>query len=353
MLAITPGLRAQYTTGLSVGLAVTAVAAGLLSPSSHGAGTTWTAADGLVRLSALVSEVPSTVLTLEAGIIGAQHRVHLTPVQLQGALCAAPNDCQPVEYTALPGLRHINAGAAVTQAALDALPVSEPVKLFGYSEGAQVTYALLRNWASNPSTAPDPSQVSWVSIGNPDNRYGGIFSQLGIHAGRRLPATSPYGGVEVIRQYDGWADWPTNSWNLLADLNALIGMFTVHPDYTKVNLDSPDNRTFTPANPDGSPGNVTYVWVPTPTLPLVSVTGPLAPALDKLLRPIIESAYRRPVALPRSAKVQTPAPSPAAAAIAPTRTAPARTHAQPRRHPTAATVRAASVPSRPKHHAPQ
>ncbi|MEI7545363.1 MAG: hypothetical protein WCJ53_11130, partial [Mycobacteriaceae bacterium] len=51
---------------------------------------------------------------------------------------------------------------------------------------------------------------------------------------------------------------------------------------------------YTPDKPDGTPGNVTYVFVPNPRLPLIAGTGLLEPALDKILRPIIEAGYSRP-----------------------------------------------------------
>lgn len=43
---------------------------------------------------------------------------------------------------------------------------------------------------------------------------------------------------------------------------------------------------------------VTYVWVPTDTLPLVAWTGPFAPALDNMLRPIVDKAYTGRPAIP-------------------------------------------------------
>lgn len=106
-----------------------------------------------------------------------------------------------------------------------------------------------------------------------------------------------YTGTEVIRQYDGWADWPDDTRNLLAVANALAGMFSIHTNYRNVDLNDPNNVRYTP-DVAGQPGNVTYVWVPTKTLPLVAWAGPLAPALDKKLRPIIEKAYHRPVDIP-------------------------------------------------------
>jgi len=178
----------------------------------------------------------ATVLTLEGGIVGLQHLLHFTPLQLQGDLCELPNVCTPVDYFAMPlGQWFNDLGAETLNDAMNALPDDgTPIVLYGHSQGGQVIYSALRGWAADPSTAPDPSRVSWVSIGNPENTFGGRDPDP-------IPADSPYQGTEVIRQYDGWADWPTDQRNPLAVLNAVIGMTTVHPFYLDVDIDDPAN----------------------------------------------------------------------------------------------------------------
>ena len=251
---------------------------------------------GTARAEVTAAYTPAaTVLTLEGGLVGVQHLVHFTPWQLQGALCKSPNVCRPVDYLALPGDAFNERGADLLQLAVAAVPIDGgPVTLFGHSEGGQVIYAALRRWAADPSTAPDPSRVSWVSIGNPENPFGGVVGKLGLKATPRLPADTAYPGIEVIRQYDGWADFPSDPRNLLAVANAVVGALTIHPLYNNVNPDDPNNVRYTPDKPDGTPGNVTYVFVPNPKLPLIAGTGLLEPALDKILRPIIEAGYSRP-----------------------------------------------------------
>ena len=254
-----------------------------------------TAATQTAATQTAATQTAATVLTLEGGLVGVQHIFHFTPFQLRGDLCASPSACQPVDYLALPGDAFNEAGADLLAKAVDALPDrGGPVTLFGHSQGGQVIYAALRRWAADPSTAPDPSRVSWVSIGNPENPYGGVVEKLGLKPAPRLPADTAYQGIEVIRQYDGWADWPSDRSNLLAVANAVVGALTVHPRYDNVNLDDPNNVRYTPDKPDGTPGNVTYVWVPNPRLPIIAGTGPLEPFLDTILRPIIEAGYDRP-----------------------------------------------------------
>ena len=268
----------------------------------------------------LTSDLGPTVLTLEGGLVGIQHLLHFTPLQLQGALCKSPKTCTPVDYPAWPlGQYFNNLGSDELISAIDALPAGTPVTPFGHSQGGQVIYTTIRRWVADPANAPDPSQVKWVSIGNPENAFGGTKRQDG------LPPDTPYQGIEVIKQYDGWADYPTGKMNFLAWLNAAVGKNNTHVwGYFDVNLNDPNNILWIPDKADGTPGNITYVFVPNDTLPLIQATGILAPLLnpilDPILRPIIESAYDRPIGpvgvSTKPAATQIPARS-AAATVAP------------------------------------
>lgn len=323
----------------------------------------WTAAVSAVVLATAPVSSAATVLTLEGGFVGMQHILHFTPTQLRGDLCASPNHCQPVDYFALPGDTFNARGAADVQRAVDALPADEQIVLFGHSQGGQVIYTDLRRWAADPAGAPDPARVSWVSIGNPENPYGGRRPKTARVTTQWLPPDTAYQGTEVIRQYDGWADWPDDPRNLLAVANAVAGMFSTHTDYRQVDLTDPNNVRFTP-EVGGHPGNVTYVWVPTRTLPLVAWAGPLAPALDNALRPIVEKAYHRPVDIPDPAPPASTAPasvrttavsSPVRATAAARRTAVAATStssaSSAAARPSAATPTSRSEPVRHRIHA--
>ncbi len=253
-------------------------------------------------LAAFAQPSPATVLTLEGGLVGLIPGLRITQSQLRGDLCAAPNTCRPVDYAAIPLGQQYNDQGAITLN--NAITAGTPTVLYGHSQGGQVIYSALRGWAAKPSTAPDPAQVSWVSIGNPENTFGG-------QSPNPIPVESPYRGTEVIRQYDGWADWPTDTKNTLAVINAVVGMQTVHPDYFTVDVDDPDNLRHVE-------GNVTYVFVPNKTLPLVQLAGPLAPlinpVLDPILRPMVEAGYDRPVQVsPPAVKAAATAPLAAAA----------------------------------------
>lgn len=289
--------------------ACAAITAGLLQPVQAQAAPQ-TVAIGDVALAA-------NVLTFEAGLVGIQPFFFFTPLQLRGDLCDSPNTCKPVYYPTIPlGQQFNDVGAARLRTAVDGLAGDPtPITLVGHSQGGQVIYTALRQWAADPSSAPDPAKVSWVSIGNPENALGG-------RAKKPVPADSPYTGIEVIRQYDGWADVPTDRNNFLAALNAAVGRSNIHVfGYFDVDLNDPANIRYTPDDANGNPGKITYVFVPSPMLPLVKMTGPLAPLLnpilDPILRPIVESAYQRPFDVPKpSASTPPVSPPPAVTRLA-------------------------------------
>ncbi len=182
----------------------------------------------------------ATVYTLEGGLVGVIPGANFTAGQLRGEHCDAPNACQNLPYTALPDGGFVDQGAASLHSAI--IRSDEDVLAVGHSEGGQVIYELLRDYDTNPTSAPDPAEFSWISIGNPENKFGGV-PWSGYGGERGFPEDTAYSGTEVIRQYDGWADWPDDSSNLLAVANAVVGMQTIHTDYTDVDITSPGNAT--------------------------------------------------------------------------------------------------------------
>ncbi|RWA20255.1 hypothetical protein MBRU_15415 [Mycolicibacterium brumae DSM 44177] len=234
-------------------------------------------------------------LTLEGGFVGMQAFMRVTPLQLRGSLCAGPKTCSPVDYFALPVGWQTEAGAVKLNSAIGESGTDKTI-LLGHSQGGQVIYASLRSWADGRAEVPD-GEVVWVSLGNPENPYGRRAGGIGYDHGQGLPdnyrdvveKNPDIHGVEVIRQYDGWADYPQDTTNLLAVLNAQMGQFSIHNDYRDIDLTDENNATYYDAE-----NQITYVWIPTKTMPLVSWAGPLAPTLDKMLRPTVEAGYNRP-----------------------------------------------------------
>jgi hypothetical protein len=181
--------------------------------------------------------------------------------------------------------------------------------IFGYSQGANVATVYKRNfnaaWASNPSGAPS---ISFVLIGNGNRpnggaleRFNGLYIPILNFSFNGATPTNTAGAApgqittyDIARQYDGFADFPTNPLNLLADANAVAGIILVHPGYGSVNM---SQAVF-----QGTYGDTAYYMIPTYPLPLlmplqmVPVVGPiLADTLDPALRVLVEAGYNRTI----------------------------------------------------------
>lgn len=170
----------------------------------------------------------------------------------------------------------------------------------GYSQSATVATEAKRALIAEPPSV----SASFVLIANPNRPNGGILERFagayiplaGVSFNGATPTDSPAGAplttVDVVRQYDLMADFPTNPLNLIADLNAVLGYYVVH-------LQPFD---FSTAELQGQYQDSTYYLVPTTTLPLLAPiaqipwVGPLVSALlDPPLRVLVESAYHRAV----------------------------------------------------------
>lgn len=109
-------------------------------------------------------------------------------------------------------------------------------------------------------------------------------------------AETRFNTIVVINQYDGFGHSGSRPANLLAGLNAMMGMAYVHPFAQNSDLSTvPEQNITTAVNSAG--GTTTTYLVPTQHLPLTqSLRGTVVPdavvdALDTSLRPIIDAGY--------------------------------------------------------------
>lgn len=187
-----------------------------------------------------------------------------------------------------------------------------PFVVCGISMGTQVAYKWLRDYG--PSSAIPAANLSFVLLANPENAYTGsavldtaAMLPAGTYGGLGAPANTPYTVTNVIRQYDGVADYPNVSTpNSTAIQNALIGMFDIHDAYMFVNLDDTHYSV--------TDGNITTSWYgptyPAPTVAPFSIlnyflgikynpaTADWTQSQDMQVRPTIEQSYNRPVKIP-------------------------------------------------------
>ena len=90
-------------------------------------------------------------------------------------------------------------------------------------------------------------------IANPNRPNGGILERfkgvyvpvLGVTGSGATPTDTQYQTVDISRQYDGWSDFPTNPLNVVADLNAGMGILYLHGGYGSVGMSDAILRTNT------------------------------------------------------------------------------------------------------------
>lgn len=187
-------------------------------------------------------------------------------------------------------------------AASDGTPTAgDDFIVYGYSQSSAVA-TLEKRWLKDHPPAPGTT-VSFLLTANGNRPNGGILSRgpegltvpiIGLTFNGSTPTDTAYPTIDFARQYDGWADQPTNPLNLLAEANVLLGMLYLHQNYDDVSL---DDGVF-----QDRVGDTAYFLVPTPILPLllpidgIPVIGhPLADTLDPVLRVLVEAGYDRTI----------------------------------------------------------
>lgn len=198
---------------------------------------------------------------------------------------------------------------------------NEPIVVFAYSQGTQIAQQWLKAHLNDPNI-PSPNDMTFVLLGNSTRPYGGSLNFLGA-VGDVWPK-SDYQVVDIARQYEYSADYPTNPLSpfyQLAVLNASLGGWYLH-DYTPVEnpdvINSPDNTVW-------KVGNTTYVLIPTKNLPLLEPLrafglNALADSLNQPLKDLIDTAYYRDypnISQPGSVLDTNPTASVSAAAVVP------------------------------------
>ncbi len=195
-------------------------------------------------------------------------------------------------------------GSTKVNATLSTVPEDSAVTLAGLSQGAIVlNYVKLSRSVRDSLGRRAPDNLQFVTFGDPQNTTGGITTKnraLQLFA-PNVPVASAYPTTEIVREYDGFSDWPDKP-TRLAVLNAVMGLGYVHTDYgSAANPMTPGTLKTVRTNAAG--GTTTHYVVRTARLPL---TQPLrdmglnTSLVDAVLRPQIDRAYvRRPQVAPR------------------------------------------------------
>ncbi|OBF28107.1 PE-PPE domain-containing protein [Mycobacterium sp. ACS4331] len=178
----------------------------------------------------------------------------------------------------------------------------------GVSQGALVIAEVKRRLMELPEEdRPGADEVRFIAVADPSNPQGGLFRHLtkgyvlpffGVTVGG-TPDT-PWDTIYIVREYDGFADFPDRLGNVVAVANALLGVVYVHAQmsYPDVDLDTvPAEDVTTSTNSLG--GVTTTYLVRTERLPLVQplrdlgVDESFVRELEARLKPIVDAGYVR------------------------------------------------------------
>jgi hypothetical protein len=201
--------------------------------------------------------------------------------------------------------RSVRAGVADLEQAM-AKNANDDLVIYGYSQGAVIANAEKRKLAEQypaGTTAPD---IDFVLSGDLNVPNGGLHARF---PGLYLPILNwTFNGPEptdtqfhsdvITRQYDGLADFPLYPLNLVADLNALLGIFYVHLNDFDVSLAPVASKS---AAFQGTHGDTSYYFFPTQDLPLfaplraLGVPESVIDVVEPFLRVLVELGYDRSI----------------------------------------------------------
>jgi hypothetical protein len=179
------------------------------------------------------------------------------------------------------------------------------VAVLGYSQSATVATVEMNNLLNNPPPGDlyKPSDLHVVLLGDPNSQLGGVLDRFQFPDGvqafsldsapQHLPfldvplsldptPTSSFPTDIYTIEYDGWGNFPEDPSNLLADINALVGIATEHPDYP-----NPDFVDSTSTITLGTIGDTTFheILTPLPILAFLQDGGPAGQFFYDLLDP--------------------------------------------------------------------
>jgi hypothetical protein len=166
-----------------------------------------------------------------------------------------------------------------TQIAAGGVSAENPVVVFGYSQSSDVASQIMSQLAEQGVPSDD---VHFVLVGDPQNPDGGFENTFDYPTGNDsafsafgqsfLPATPSdlYPTDIYTLEYDGFADFPHYTSNLLSDLNAELGFFLEHFTYLDLASDQISNAIELPGSEALTGAGMTdYYVIPSDTLPIL------------------------------------------------------------------------------------
>jgi len=224
------------------------------------------------------------------------------------ALLITPEQAYPITGVNSPSVdTSVAQGVTILDNAINQqIAAGNRVVVFGYSQGAGVASQEMAQLAAS-SNPPSRNQLSFVLVGDPSSPNGGLNQRFAVPgAPLALPslgttfnyaptASNTYPAAVYTQEYDGFADFPQYPINLLADLNAYLGIFTQHFAYLDL---TPQQISSAIALPTTGNTTTQYYMIPTANLPLLApvrliplIGNPLADLLQPDLRVLVNLGY--------------------------------------------------------------
>lgn len=243
-----------------------------------------------------------------------------TVIPARAIALVSPEGAQPIYsgIKSLPFDTSVGQGVQILDSAIKstlAAHSQDSVTVLGYSQSAVISSLEMRN-LMNPALNPVPipaDRLGFTLLGNPMNPNGGLFARfagltlpsLGLTFPGATPPDTPYPTNIYTLQYDGFADFPRYPLNFLADLNAFLGIQSIHGQYPNINpaalppgydiVTLPGSEALT------GQGQTNYYMITHPNLPILSpvkaipiIGGPLASLLEPDMRILVNLGYGDP-----------------------------------------------------------
>lgn len=207
----------------------------------------------------------------------------------------------------LTGDQSIRAGTAALEQAIAAATPGNRLVIYALSQGVQSTNTVRDRLTAQYSDGTPAPDIDFILEGDARVPNGGLLSRF---PGFYLPildwtfngpeqTDTPFDTVVVNRQYDGFADFPLYPLNLVATLNAVLGIVYLHT--WPFGLDIPAGDPAASPAYQGKDGRTSYYLFDSDDLPLfgplrsLGVPERFIDVIEPFFRVLVESGYDRSI----------------------------------------------------------
>jgi hypothetical protein len=242
--------------------------------------------------------------------VDAADTLYLQPLGFTGT---AQSSFTPEELYPLTGIKSLEFGTSLGQdqqimvsdiqgqIAAGGVSPTNPVVVFGYSQSSVAASQIMPELAQQGVPSDD---VHFVLVGDETNPNGGFLSTFDFPAGNTSAFTAfgfpfaPAAPSDLYPtdiysiEYDGFADFPHYTTNLLSDLNALLGIVFEHTTYLDLTPDQINSAILLPGSEALTGQGLTdYYMIPSDTLPILEPLL-LIPGIGQPLYDLLEPDTR-------------------------------------------------------------